>query len=131
MEKVETKVTPRSGVGYDLCDKRLHDISGQFLSFYMINSRMPKTLDELKKTPIGKMPPLACPVSSKAYRYAPKGLKIKGRSGLLVLFDSEASHEKMRWGIMIYLQGGGKPITTKVLLLRDGDVVDAMGSQIQ
>ena len=128
MEKVEPAGSKRPSVEHGKCDARLHEMCGHLLVFNMTNKRMPKTLGELKKSPLGEIPPMVCPDSGKPYVYKPKGLKIKGQSGLLVLFDSESSHSKMRWGIMIYPQPDGKPISTKVLLLRDEDVVTAMQS---
>jgi len=51
--------------------------------------------------------------------YEPDGLRLPGRSGLLVVYDAEASHSGMRWGILVDSPESGKAPTLRVILLSE------------
>jgi len=112
---------PRSGGYIDPCAQRLHDISGGLLLYYATRRALPTTLSALKDHGAVQLPPLVCPVSKKPYLYNPRGLVIPGRAGRLVLYDAEASHSGMRWGIMVTPPAGGM-IATDVRLLPEGAI---------
>jgi len=115
----------RPSVKIDPCAERLHDVCGQLLLYHGIYKRLPQSLDGLKAMNVGPMPPLVCPVSGKPYIYNPSGLRIPGRPGLLVLYDAEACHSGMRWGILVEDPADGKPLTARVVLLPEESVSSA------
>ena len=59
----------------DPCAMRMTDICGMFLAYYVVNHRLPDTLDELK--PFADEPgfDFTCPVSHQPYVYVPGGLR--------------------------------------------------------
>ncbi len=107
------------------CAERLHDVCGQLLLYHSLHNRLPRTLDELKDTGFGQMPELTCPVSGKPYIYNPKGLRIPGQPGRVVLYDATPCHSGMRWGILVGDPVRGKALTAKVVLLPDESVFSA------
>jgi len=100
----------------DPCAQRLHDVCGQLLLYHSIHKRLPNDLAELKNLN-SATPPLVCPTSGEFYIYNPRGLRISGQLGRLVLYDAIASHSGMRWGILVGDADSRKPLQTRVILL--------------
>ncbi|HUT56430.1 MAG TPA: hypothetical protein VNA25_00995 [Phycisphaerae bacterium] len=112
----------RSSTVADPCADRLHDICGQFLLYFSVEGEMPATLDDLNRMDSQTLPPLVCPISGKPYLYNKNGLRVPGRTGLLVLYDAEPVHSGMRWGIMVEAGGAGQPLSGRVVLLPESSV---------
>ncbi len=119
----QDSVTPvrKPSARIDPCAERLHDLCGQLLLYHSLHGRFPQSLEELPagegKQSTQPAPPV-CPVSRLAYVYAPEGLRLPGRSGLLLVYDAQASHSGMRWGIMTAAADAAKgPAVLKVVLL--------------
>ena len=109
----------RSAVATDACADRMHEILGHVLLYYAAHRKLPPTAEALVAAGGGRVPPLACPISGKAYVYDPKGLPIAGRKGAVVLYDPEPSHWGMRWGILIEPPAGSPGLSARVILLNE------------
>jgi hypothetical protein len=90
----------------DPCAANLDEITGALLSYFSVHKQLPPNLESIPKiSPAGVTISLTCPVSGKRYLYHPEGLKPPlftdqtGESrvgGILILFDSEPSHEMVQ-----------------------------------
>jgi len=114
----ERAVSPlrKPSVKIDPCAERLHDVCGQLLLYHSIHKRLPNDLVQLKNLN-STTPPLVCPTSGEFYIYNPRGLRIPGQLGRLLLYDARASHSGMRWGILVGDADSRKPLQTRVILL--------------
>jgi hypothetical protein len=101
----------------DACAERLHDICGRLLLHYSNHRRLPERLDALESTQEMQLPSLWCPVSKKPYIYARNGEPRSGQPGRLILFDSEANHSGMRWGVFVNLRGDKTIMDSRVILI--------------
>ncbi len=114
----------RGGGDLDACAQRLHNISGALLLHYAAHRTLPPDADALAASDTVPLPPLVCPASNRPYHYDPAGLTIPGLTGRLVLYDAEASHDGMRWGILVGPPAGGM-IATKVIPVSEATVTRA------
>lgn len=115
----------RPSVKVDPCAERLHDICGLLLMYYSLHRSLPPSPADLKALGADEAPPLECPISGKPYRYDPEGMEIEGQDGRLVLYDAQACHSGMRWGIFCKPGAGGTVLSTRVILVPDRGVVRA------
>ena len=116
-----TEPVRRPGVKSDACAERLHDVCGPLLLYHSTHGRLPGALEELGSVDRVALPPLVCPTSGKAYVYNPGGIAIRDVPGRLVLYDAEASHMGMRWGILVRTPGGGR-VDVRVVLTAEEDL---------
>ena len=103
----------------DPCADRLHAVSGALLYYYVLNKRMPQSIEELRSI-AGPDPDVefTCPVSGKPYVYDPRGLARSGnRPGYIVLYDPEPSHSGMRWAVTAEeTRNKAQPLVTHVVI---------------
>ena len=106
----------------DPCADRLHAICGAMLLYYHLNRRLPADFEELRAI-AGPDPEVefTCPVSGKPYVYNPQGLPpVKGRPGLLVLYDAEGTHSGLRWAVVaVQPRNTAQPLVTEVVAQPD------------
>jgi hypothetical protein len=110
----------RQGGAGDPCAERLHLICGQLLLYCLQRDELPAALADLKGTGPGELPPLLCPTSGKPYVYNREGLSVPGKAGRLVVYDADACHSGMRWGILADVAWGEKGLNARVISLPDG-----------
>ena len=122
MSETSDPLVRRPSVKMDPCAERLHDVCGQLLLYHSAYKRLPRTMEELKTMDSGQTPELTCPISGEPYIYNLEGLLISGHSGHLVLYDAKACNSGMRWGILVDIPTGNKPLTARVVLLPDDSV---------
>ena len=113
-------------VQFDACSERLHDVCGRLLAYYAAHKKLPPTVEELAASSSAPRPPLVCPVSNKPYVNNATGLRIPSRQGRLVLYDAEATHSAMRWGILVSTPAGGGFMTANVVLLSAEEFASAV-----
>jgi hypothetical protein len=85
----------------DPCAMRLHDIGGALLFYSGHFNRMPQKLDDLRFLPGFEHLESTCPTSGKPYIYKPDGIPMPDKISFLVLYDSDAAHLGVRWGLQI------------------------------
>jgi len=115
----------RPSVKIDPCAERLHDLCGQLLLQHSLDGKFPQSLDQLPGIGGRDAAQLTCPVSRLPYVYAPDGLRIAGRSGLLLVYDATPCHSGMRWGILVDGLEAGKAATMRVVLLPEESLTPA------
>ncbi len=115
-----TKPKPPPGAtsALDPCEERLHDIAGALLSYYLLNKRLPDSLEPLRALADADRPiELTCPVSGKPYIYNRQGIPVYSEGAptpalagpqpagrtmrLLVVYDPEPTHNGVRKAIAI------------------------------
>ncbi len=119
------EVVRRPSVRTDPCAERLHDLCGRVLLYYSIHRKLPAAAAELASGGASPGPPLVCPVSGRPYVYVSEGVTVKGRPGRLILYDAAATHNGMRWGILVDRPTGRPNITARVILVSDKDLTAA------
>jgi hypothetical protein len=124
-DRVSAPAVRRPSVRKDPCAERLHDLCGLLLLEHSLNGKLPPSLDKLPEIGGGEAAQLVCPVSRLPYAYAPDGLQIAGRSGLLVVYDATPCHSGMRWGIVADGLAAGKAATMRVVLLPEQSLTPA------
>ena len=117
----EPELVQRPSVRKDPCADRLHDVCGDLLFYYAAHRALPPTVAVLQSAGGGLARPLVCPSSGKPYVYRPKGIVIPGRTGRVVLYDSEPAHAGMRWAVLVTPAAGGAEITARVILVPEKD----------
>ncbi len=125
MEEGSVPAERRPSVRIDPCAERLHDLCGQLLLQHSLDGKFPPSLDQLPGIGGPDAAQLTCPVSGLPYVYAPDGLRIAGRSGLLIVYDATPCHSGMRWGVLVDGLGGGKAVTMRVVLLPEDSLRSA------
>lgn len=115
----------RPSVKSDPCAERLHDLCGHLLMYHSLNRKLPDTLEDLKESGMGDLPPLTCPASGKPYRYMPAGMTVPGRDEIMVICDPVPIHSGMRWAVMVAPPESGQALATKVILLTERAVSTA------
>ena len=122
-QTVEPQAVRRPSARKDACAERLHDVCEHLLLYYSTHRKLPPTLDQFKSAAGPTLPPLVCPASGRPYVYDAEGVAIPGRPGRVVLYDPEASHSGMRWGILVGAPSAGVNMTARVILLADDELV--------
>jgi len=117
----------RPSVKIDPCAELLHDVCGLLLMYHNTHKRLPETLDELKAIDVALTLPLTCPLSGEPYIYNSHGLRIPAYPGRLVLYDAQAIHSGMRWGILVGNANSTGPLTARVVLLPEQAISAATG----
>lgn len=105
----------------DPCAMRLHDIAGPLLLYYRTNNKLPPRLEDLKG--FDSTLQFTCPVSGKPYIYNPDGIPISEPQGWLLVYDAEAIHKGLRWGIVVMEPKPGQPLSADVLAILDRDLM--------
>jgi hypothetical protein len=107
----------RPSLQEDPCAERLHDLSGRLLLYYSQHGRLPATLDALPPLDPANPTPPVCPASGRPYVYAPAGVRVPDQPGRLVLYDAQAIHAGMRWGVFVDEAPDGARLTARVLFV--------------
>jgi hypothetical protein len=117
--------TRKTGAEIDPCAERLHEICGHLLLYCSLNGKLPDELSDLKGAEATPLPPLTCPTSGKPYVYNREGLPIPGRQGRLVVYDAAPSPAGKRWGILVDVVAGDRPLSARVILVPESPVFSA------
>ena len=73
------------------CAENLHNICGYMLEYYVVNRRLPATLEELRPfVDPDRTLQIICPVSAKPYQYIPAGVHSPRDPRLLVVYVFES-----------------------------------------
>ncbi len=103
----------------DDCANRLHDLEGMILHYYLLNGKMPPSLDAVLPLadPLMELPGIVCPVSKKSYIYSQEGYKTTGDDRLLIVYDPEPVHGGCYRGIVMYPPVAHQPLSLSLVLL--------------
>ena len=97
-------------LGTDVCVARLEEIGSLLLQYYVLNKKFPAALTDLKPLADAELT-FTCPTSNLPYVYEPNGLFVAGQDRVLILYDATAVHDGMRWGLVLQVPEGERPMT--------------------
>jgi hypothetical protein len=120
--------TRRPSLQEDPCAERLHDLSGRLLLYYSQHGRLPAALDALPPLDPASPTPPVCPASGRPYVYAPAGVRVPDQPGRLVLYDAQAIHAGMRWGVFVDEAPDSARLTARVILVPEDAFRAAAGA---
>jgi hypothetical protein len=97
----------------DVSDLRMDDILGGLLFYFRSNHQMPAKLEDLR--PIVGRDLNTDNASDQPFVYVPAGLRLRGSSKLLVVYDPHMHDDHTRWVILLGAFKAGAPPTGEVL----------------
>lgn len=112
---VRTVVEPE-----DPCPKRLHELCGRLLEYYVLHDGwLPGKIEDLNDPKFGPTIPLVCPTTGKPYFYYPDGLQLINRAGRLIVVEVQPCGPPTRWGILLVMRPGRKPLPSVIRVKED------------
>ncbi len=106
----------------DPCAARLHDVEGLLLQYYMINKRLPGTLDELKPlATIGQPTDFTCPNSKKPFVYLPQSPQMLSVDRVVVYAPEASADGKFR-AIVMGIPRGNQAVAAAVVILTEPEL---------
>ncbi len=110
---------PAATGAIEACAANLHDLCGYMLQFYVLNGRLPETLNELAPmADFDRELPRVCPVSGQEYVYVPEGLRSPTERRWLLLYEPVA-HDGVRNAILGAEPQGNQPMGLWVVQLNE------------
>ncbi|QOV89826.1 hypothetical protein [Humisphaera borealis] len=113
--------TPPNAVdATDPVASQLHDLSGLFLEYYLINKRLPAKLDDLKPlADSGQPTDFADPKTKQPFVYLPHAVRMTAGDTKLVVYAPNPNSRGQYQGVLMRLARGSQVTATWVVSLSD------------
>ena len=113
----------------DPCDGNLHELSGLFLEYWLVNRRLPAALDDLRPlADPSQQNAFTCPFAKRPYTYLPQAARMVGSVPRLVVYAPAPGNDGLHRAILMRVPQGSQAPATWVVKLTEIEIQGQLGS---